>query len=83
MILPPENFLARVWSFLAAKVMWTKEAIGGAYDFLSPAMCPVVVPAQGRKEEGAEACPEWHLLSQWGWADGAGNAKGVDQRIQL
>lgn len=44
MILSPENFLARAWNFLAAKVVRTQKAIVGVYDFLSP-MFPVVVPA--------------------------------------
>lgn len=45
MILSPENFLARAWNFLAAKVVRTQEAIVGVYASLSPAMFPVVVPA--------------------------------------
>lgn len=55
MILWAENFLARVWILLAAKMVRSKKAIVGVYDFVSPAMFPAVVPVERRREEGTRS----------------------------
>lgn len=63
MILWAVNFLARVWILLAAKMVRSKKAIVGVYDFVSPAVFPAVVLVQGRGEEGSRR-PVRDLLSQ-------------------